>query len=419
MITAQNEPCGYGTAIEKMEHQYPGYKDAVRKTFKEVKRNMESTTRGPETVYTIPVVIHIVWKEAEENISDELIASQIAVLNEDFRRQNPDADEVRAEFTDVVGDAKINFEVVEVIRVKTDTEFSFAIDIATLERYEHVKSSETGGSDAKDTKRNLNIWICKLQPDFVDGEIAGQLYGYAYPPAGLEHWPSVIDFGAPSPELDGVVLDYRTVGRDSPFTFDPGNGTDLQLHGRTATHEVGHFLGLMHIWGGDNIILGGQNCDHDDGMPDTPNADRSDSTACDHMRNTCSDPNDKLDMVENYMGYTEDQCKNSFTLDQIAMMRGVLEGPRCGLIGCNEESSQGPEFDIYPNPANTFINISSKDPDVIINSVGIFSNLGKLVFKIESLNNNEIDVKDLVAGYYQINIETSEGKSSKPFVKVD
>ena len=93
--------------------------------------------------------------------------------------------------------------------------------------------------------------------------------GFAYPPAALDHWPEGAN--APSEELEGVVIDYRVFGRENPFSVDVGLGAPLETQGRTATHEVGHYLGLRHVWGDGGGLFGGDSCGEDHSVEDTPN----------------------------------------------------------------------------------------------------------------------------------------------------
>lgn len=414
---AQHQPCGYDLAVDQMEKKYPGYRQLVQQTMKKAKQD-GAANRNSNMVYKVPVVIHIVWKNEEENLSEELIDSQMEVLNEDYRRLNPNANEVRPIFDDVVGDPMIEFELVEIIRTQTGNEFS--LDLFTGALPDNVKSSASGGSDGRDPDKFLNIWICKIQPITIGTLSVGQLLGYAYPPVGLEHWPAGVN--APSPSVEGVVLDYRTIGRNSPFTIDPGLGQEIQMHGRAATHEVGHYLGLMHIWGINDDPFGIQDsCNSDDGMDDTPNAGSQSTFDCDHTKNSCIiGMNDQLDMVENYMDYSNEACQNSFTMDQIAMMRGVLEGPRCGLVGlCDPTSSNNllsRNVEIFPNPSNSHINI------IGLNEAGrnfqyiIYNNIGQELISGKG-SQNAIEINQLKEGIYYLKLISDDEELNLPFIK--
>ena len=257
-------------------------------------------------ILTIPVVVHVVYKSATENISDAQINSQIDVLNEDFRRLNADRSATPADFADVAADSEIEFCLTQVIR-KSTTRTSFGTNNS-------VKSSGTGGSDAVTPRQALNIWIC---------EIGGGILGYAQFPGGNE-------------ATDGVVLDYRYVGTTGTATppFDLG---------RTATHEVGHWLNLRHIWGD-----GG--CSVDDFVSDTPLAGGPNYTggACTYPGpNSCSPRKnsgeaDLPDMFQNYMDYSDDGCMNLFTIGQKDRMWAAVNASRPELLSATCDGTQPP-----------------------------------------------------------------------------
>lgn len=254
-------------------------------------------------VITIPVVVHIVYRTPAENISDAQVQSQIEVLNEDFRRLNADRIYTPSLFANVAADAEIQFCLATrdpqgnptngITRTQT-TKTSF-------DPYsDDVKYSSRGGKDAWPTDQYLNIWVCNL---------SGNLLGYAQFPGG----------GPPAE--DGVVINYRYFGRggsaQAPFN-----------KGRTATHEVGHWLNLRHIWGdaqcGDDYVL------------DTPTQEQANYGCPTFPHPSCGNTSD---MFMNYMDYTDDACMNLFTQGQKARMRAVLSptGYRAGLLtsqGC-------------------------------------------------------------------------------------
>ncbi len=322
--------------------------------------------------YYIPVVFHVVYNNNDQNIPDSVLHSQIEVLNEDYRRLNANASETRDEFLEFAGDANIEFFLANIdpngnptngiINQYTERdEFLLIEDIFSTEiALDDVKSSETGGSDAWNTNEYLNIWICNIGALDIGGYELGQVFGYAYPPVNIDDallelagsgntpdWPT--EMLSDDENVQGVVLHYSAVGRNNPQANTDGMTENNQ--GKTAVHEIAHYLGLRHIWGDGNAFFGEDGCNVDDGISDTPNASDQAGYVCDLSKNTCSGDtfgstgNDLPDMVENYMDYSPDNCMNIFTNGQINVMRNVLEICRTDLIN-TEASLKSDEINI-------------------------------------------------------------------------
>jgi hypothetical protein len=263
---------------------------------------------SPRTGITrIPVVVHVVWNTAEQNISDAQIASQIDVLNRDFRRANPDFTITPPPFLPLVSDSRVEF----VLATQTPAGApSSGIErrqslAASFNDDDAVKSAATGGIDAWPAASYLNIWVCPL---------GGGLLGYAQFPGG----PA---------ETDGVVILHSGFGTTgtaaAPFNL-----------GRTATHEIGHWLNLNHIWGDD-----GSGCTGTDNVADTPNQGGYNTGAPTFPHLSCSNgPNG--DMFMNYMDYTDDRAMVMFTAGQVARMQACLDGAR-STIGAGAGTGSG------------------------------------------------------------------------------
>ncbi|MFL5313203.1 MAG: M43 family zinc metalloprotease [Myxococcales bacterium] len=249
-------------------------------------------------VTRVPVIVHVVWNAAAQNISDAQIASQIDVLNHDFRRTNSDVSSTPAVFLPLATDARVEFFLATVspggaptngIERRQTTVPSFSTNDA-------VKSNATGGLDAWPADRYLNIWVCPL---------GGGLLGYAQFPGG----PAA---------TDGVVILHSAFGTTgtaaAPFNL-----------GRTATHEIGHWLNLNHIWGDD-----GTACTGTDNVADTPNQGGPNFGAPAFPRTSCNNaPNG--DMFMNYMDYVDDRAMFMFSAGQVARMQACLDGARSAL----------------------------------------------------------------------------------------
>lgn len=402
VVKAQEIPapqgCAYDHYVYFLDQDYPGFKAAVDQTFEE---NKSTISFRDNEVFTIPVVVHIVWQEEEQNISDLQIKNVIEVLNEDYRRLNADADMVRAEFAEVVGDPFIEFELVGVERQQTEA--TFELDLFSGSLPDNVKQSEEGGSDAWDPEKFLNIWVCNIE--------GGSVLGYAYPPVGLENWPE--DATAPSPELDGVVIHhevFRTTGTYTTSGFLGLDDVTVPVRGRTVTHEVGHYLGLRHIWGDGLLsVIGIPDCDADDGVEDTPQQGLNSQFQCDPSLNTCDDGvNDLPDMFENFMDYASEDCMNSFTEGQIAIMRSVLENQRSGLISeitSIDDPFTDKLFSVYPNPVQDQLFITTTQLQLEEFQIRLIDQGGRVLqaVQIDSFNKEQsIDVSSLSSGMYNV-----------------
>ena len=310
-LSAQRS-CATMDHLEFEQTQDPTRLNRLEQLERQTQRLIQGGARSVEGVITIPVVFHVVYNTTAQNISAAQIQSQIDILNEDFRRLNADANNTPSEFAGLAADIEIEFCLATVdpngqvtngiTRTQTDkTEFP----LVTNQDAVAVKFNASGGKDAWPSSDYLNFWVCNL---------GGGTLGYATFPGG-------------DPAIDGVVCGYRFVGNQ-------GTATAPYNLGRTATHEVGHWLFLRHIWGDGN-------CNADDFVSDTPNAGGPNYTGspCSYPGpNSCNEgPDDLPDMFQNYMDYSDDGCMNLFTQGQKDRMRSLFEsgGDRASLLNSN------------------------------------------------------------------------------------
>lgn len=408
MISAQQLPapqgCGYDHYIHALEQAYPGF----RATLPTLPAQEEVLMRKDQTVYTIPVVVHIVWQKEEQNLPDSTIQAVIDVLNEDFRRLNANAGDIRPEFAAVVGDPGIAFELRAIERVKTSATFKLNLLAGSLP--DNVKQGDKGGSTAWDTKHYLNIWVCNIE--------GGSLLGYAYPPANLKNWPA--GASAPEPGADGVVIHYPVFRRTGEYTAKGLLGLGEQtipVRGRTITHEVGHYLGLRHIWGDGLLsILGLPDCNADDGVADTPMQGSSSQFACDPKRNSCKEATgtDLPDMFENFMDYAAEDCSSSFTVQQIAIMRSVLENERSGLVQqsttATPDLADATTLAVYPNPSEALLTVEAAGLGSMPFSLRLLDMQGRTLRALHGLQTDrlQLDLSDLPRGLYSLILQQQE-----------
>ena len=283
--------CGTMSYLEKLKQKDPATEQRMQQLEQQIQdiiANQDQNDRG--SIIHIPVVVHVVYNTVQQNVSDAQIQSQITILNQDFRRTNSDTSNTLATFKSVAADSEIQFCLATLdpqgaattgITRKQTTVTSFVDN-------DSIKYDSLGGKSAWATDRYMNLWVCELR---------GSLLGFAQFPA------------TGSAATDGVVIDYLYFGNQ-------GTATPPFNLGRTGTHEVGHWLNLYHIWGDGD-------CNWDDEVTDTPLSDM-DHMGCDLMDQSCG----TLDMVQNYMDYSDDACMNLFTMGQRDRMRAAITASR-------------------------------------------------------------------------------------------
>lgn len=311
--SSQQRTCASHDINNAMMRSNPEYA-ANRATIEEHTQRYQAHPVKYRGVKTIPVVVHVVYKTASENISDAQILSQIDVLNKDFRRLNADTANTPSVFADVAADFEVQFCLAQqdpngnpttgIVRVPTT--------VSPFTSNDAVKFTAQGGDNAWDRNKYLNIWVCNIM---------GTMAYSSFP-------------GAPA-ELDGIVCYFGAFGKGG-VTSQPYN------LGRTMTHEVGHWFNLYHIWGDD-----GTGCLGSDQVNDTPNQGGYNGNCPTFPKVSCNNgPNG--DMFMNFMDYSYDACLNMFTEGQKARMSALFApgGARWNILssnGCNTNNCGMPD----------------------------------------------------------------------------
>lgn len=397
-LSAQNQiiPCATNDYIKLLNQQNSGTLKNIEDAFFDAKRYYSlKSKKEKDTTYTIKVVFHVVYNNNVQNLNDKYILSQLEELNSCFRRKNADTIDTREIFLSVAADAGINFELANldpfgnptsgIVRKSSSlpTFGRFPINLSIADR---VKE-ELYGSKVWDPNKYLNIWICDLSVNGFDA-----LLGYAYPPTNAENWNSN-SFSTSNKQ--GVVVHYKVVGKDNPQSLSTGS--------KTLIHEVGHYLGLRHIWGDGSR---NQGCNVDDFMDDTPNS-RAATNGCNIGQNSCiNNPGDLPDMIENYMDYSDGVCQNMFTEQQVEQMRSNLTLFRSGIatVQYPDPPVEPAKYTlIYPNPVVEDLTLILSELDEEANyQIEISNLLGQTVFKsnLEPLTTQIISGLGTLKGIY-------------------
>ena len=395
---AAQRACAYTDHLQQQLTVNPSLSDDLDRLETFVQRQIEAASSSRLTGMTIkiPVVVHILYHVAGENVSDAQVYGQIDMLNKCYRRLNSDTANTPARFKSRAADCEIEFQLATSDPGKRKT--TGIIHKYTPNTYwqadDQVKFSAQMGDDAWDSKSYLNIWVCNMR----------QVAGYSSVPGDV-------------PEKDGIVIDYTVFGANS------SSGYEL---GRTAVHEAGHWLGLKHIWGDADC--------GDDLVEDTP-PQRGYNIGCPSgIRITCGNGPDG-DMYMNYMDYSHDACINLFTEGQKNRMRALFAagGVRYSLLsstGLNpplinelplpEDAPRWLHPQLYPNPATDELILDvAYDVRWLGKTISIFNVNGQTVLQLSITSKiQKIDVRKLKPGLYIISAKKEDGSYIKQkFIK--
>lgn len=332
----------------------------------------ESSRDGFKEVI-IPVVVHVLYRLEENNVSYEQIASQIEVLNRDFNWRQTDKDLIPEVWRDLGTSAKFTFKLADrdpdgnftngITRTQTDVE-----NIGTEEWY-HLPNY--GGVAPWTLPFYMNIWVCELK---------GNSLGFAILP------------GAKMSNRDGIVISPRAFGTmgtaKSPYNL-----------GRTMVHEVGHYFGLRHVWGDDN-----EKCGATDYMDDTPKQ-KAENFGCKTYPSISCNNGPHGDMYVNFMDYSNDVCALLFTKRQVEFMQLVMKTNRRAMFYSNGvtevDEITSNEWKLYPNPSEGVVHLEFGSE--VPKSVELFSALGERIMQWNPSQSIErIDLSYLPKGVYYL-----------------
>ena len=334
-------------------------------------------------VITIDVVVHVVWQQPSENISDEQIFSQIAVLNEDFRLLNTNADMItHPPFVAVMADMELVFQL-----ATTDPSGNISDGISRKQTPQpnigssnNLFYSDQGGDDAWCPAHYLNIWVAKIG--------SGILAASSFPE-------------------DGTPLEEEGI-RINPTVFGRTGTVEAPYHlGRTLTHEIGHYFNLFHLWGSgeDNF-----DCQGDDEVEDTPTQSRSYKETCyQNIHTSCG----SADMTANFLNYTDDACMAMFTHGQKMRALATLHVARSGLLSSSacftpvhEIKNINFNAQIFPVPTHDGLNIHIESNSNTTFTFQLIDLNGLPIHKQDGLKvgNNSVSLGNFKNGFYLVKL---------------
>ena len=386
--------------------------ELLQKYIREDRASLRQT--ADEEIIRIPVVVHVVHNQSSgviggidnPNITDEQIKTQIQVLTEDYRRKEG----TNGFNSNPVGaDARIEFYLAEFDEDGRPT-------TGITRNYYPAKDSfdprfdddELAGINHWPSDQYLNIWVCRMK---------GTILGVAQFPS-LNGVNGLDNSQADDTNTDGVFIDFKVFGRSTGAIT-----SSMYNLGRTTTHEVGHWLGLIHPWGFYENNCGTDYCD------DTPPTDKPyapKTAVCQDVFSTCGGTLERV-MIENYMDYSPDRCMNVFTADQLARMRAVLAlSPRRVKLVENSKKGRLEPSDklnivIYPNPVSDGeVKADIRFSDFKNITVTIYDSRGLSVSTISYRDTwsrrIKMDVAKLPRGVYILEVQTDNEVASQRFV---
>ncbi len=384
-------------------------RDKMERLIQEYRQEHRSLRTTADDVIRIPVVVHVIHDQNENsvgglnnpNISDEQIRSQIEVLNEDYNRlpntlgfnTNPVGASAMIQFylADYDPDGRYTTGITR-HPYTTKTSFNPFSDDLLLANIAYWPSD-----------KYLNIWTCRLTNSYL----------------GLAQFPATdkvdgLDTANEANELtDGVIIDYRYFGKKNGAIT-----SRIYNLGRTTTHEVGHWLGLIHTWGDTD-------CGTDFCADTPPTEGPNRTTVCQEKFSTCNGVRTR-NMIENYLDYSPDSCMNIFTKDQVGRMRAVLalSPRRARMVEFGKEGRLDPAnnltVEIFPNPADAEMNVNVRFLNFQNFTYTIFDLNGRQIttdsFRNVFSRRLQLNVSLLPPGMYIMRVKTEQETVTKRFL---
>ena len=425
-------------AISELHPEFKAHMDGLRGELRSkfiAKQQFEQGARITMGSAPVPVIFHFILDSAEfDSLGGtagivQRIDSQIVVLNRDFNRQNPDSSLIPSSWKSLYGNAGISFgiarldpssHVVAGYEIKIIDSAGFSIE-NTYNPYVNSKHSATGGLDAWDNTRYMNVWCINFNDN-------SGLLGHTIP-------KSFTGSGAPGPADDdqGITINYLSLGKRTLSTdnYPAGNRFD---EGRTLTHETGHLFEIWHVWGDDAGLCPWSTGGYDDGLSDTPPQGNSTSgnpsytisggTINDACKDSATINVQPIGIAcLSFLDYTDDAGMHLFTNQQAGAMDTAVVAENLGLVSNPNLTAKVPtvqwsaDIDVVvsPNPSTGIFNIALDYSSDFLRNIEIYDATGLLTTHYDVVSTSQtqynVNMLGMSRGIYLLRCNFASGTS--------
>jgi len=343
----------------------------------------------PRAPFNVSIVFHVFTLAGDQPLDTSVFLNQIDILNDHYQPKAVNAASIYDELKTHIGSPNIQFCLASVNPngnptkgiIYYNTSNSNLANQIEENGERSIKHTSLGGIDAWDPNHYLNIWVIKRDLFLGDSsfpDIAGE-------------------------QEDGIVIDADAVGANR--NIDPKFSG-----GKTLVHEIGHYLGLNHLWANEN----GEKCNTDDGIDDTPTQEGPYLGCPSFPQESCG----SLDFIYNFMDFSNDECLLFFTKEQVNVINHVLSTSRSGLsmATCSSYATESSLENIIVSVSENHLRFQSPNNfDKMDFNIVMFDIAGKRIMDLRVINNftRDIEIHSLPSGIYVILLDNGLNRAAR------